>query len=142
MMHRTKVNMNLRTITLALALLVPVSTQAATIIVDGDTIDIDGVRIRIVQINTPETFGPRCENKLVLGLKANKRFRELLGIFDRRHDVITSTLVPGVWVIGESHMRFLISIRSRPAVGFLIIRLRIWGSGVRISSGAPAKSNT
>ena len=29
-----------------------VSVQAATIIVDGDTIDIDGVRIRIVQIDT------------------------------------------------------------------------------------------
>ena len=32
-----------------------------------DTIDIDGVRIRIVQIDTPETFGPRCENELISG---------------------------------------------------------------------------
>ena len=54
------------------------SAQAATIIIDGDTIDIDGVRIRIVQIDTPETFGPRCENELILGLKAKKRLRELL----------------------------------------------------------------
>ena len=37
-------------------------------------------------------------------------------------------------------MRLLISIRRRPVVGFLSIRLRIWGSGVRISSGAPASS--
>ena len=34
-------------------------------------------------------------------------------------------------------MRFLISIRRRPVLGFLSIRLRILGSGVRISSGAP-----
>ena len=56
----------------------PVSAQAATIIIDGDTIDIDGVRIRIVQIDTPATFGPRCENELILGIKAKKRLRELL----------------------------------------------------------------
>jgi hypothetical protein len=56
--------------------LVPVSARAATIIIDGDTIDI--VRIRIVQIDTP----------------------------------------------AESHERFLISIRRRPVVGFLISRLR------------------
>ena len=36
---------------LAFARLVPVSARAATIIIDGDTIDI--VRIRIVQIDTP-----------------------------------------------------------------------------------------
>ena len=79
--------MNLPTIALALALLVPVSAQAATIIIDGDTIDIDGVRIRIVQIDTPETFGPRCENELILGLKAKKRLRELLdsGTVPRKH---------------------------------------------------------
>jgi endonuclease YncB( thermonuclease family) len=59
----------------ALALLVPVSAQAATIIIDGDTIDIDGVRIRI---DTLETLGPRCENELILGLRAKKRLRELL----------------------------------------------------------------
>ena len=58
-----------------LALLVPLSAQAATIIIDGDTIHIDGVRIRI---DTLETFGPRCENELILGLRAKKRLRELL----------------------------------------------------------------
>jgi endonuclease YncB( thermonuclease family) len=29
------------------------AAQAGTVIIDGDTIDIDGVRIRIVQIDTP-----------------------------------------------------------------------------------------
>ena len=71
----------------ALALQVPVSAQVATNIIDGDTIDIDGVRIRIVQIDTPETFGPRCENELILGRKAKKRLRELLdsGTVPRKH---------------------------------------------------------
>ena len=65
----------------------PVSAKAATIIIDGDTINFDGVRIRIVQIDTPETFGPRCENELILGLKAKKRLRELLdsGTVPRKH---------------------------------------------------------
>ena len=49
-----------------------VSAQAATIIIDVDTIDIDGVRIGIVQIDTPEIFGPRCKNELILGLKAKE----------------------------------------------------------------------
>ena len=58
----------------ALALQVPVSAQAATNIIDGDTIDIDGVRIRIVQIDTPETFGPRCENELISAARPKSGF--------------------------------------------------------------------
>ena len=45
------------------------------------------MRIRIAEIDTPETFGPRCENELTLGLKAKKRLRELLdgGTVPRKH---------------------------------------------------------
>jgi hypothetical protein len=53
---------------------VPVSTQAATIIIDGDRIDIDGVRIQIVQIDTPETFGPPGENELNLASRPKSGF--------------------------------------------------------------------
>jgi endonuclease YncB( thermonuclease family) len=53
---------------------VPVSARAATIIIDGDTIDVGGRRIGIVEIDAPETFGPRCENELILGLKAKSGF--------------------------------------------------------------------
>jgi endonuclease YncB( thermonuclease family) len=74
MVRCTKVNMNLASIALALALLVPVSARAATIIIDGDTIDVGGRRIGIVEIDAPETFGPRCENELILGLKAKSGF--------------------------------------------------------------------
>ncbi len=47
-------------------------------IVDGDTLSINGERIRIVDIDTPETFRSRCENELVLGLKAKERLRSLV----------------------------------------------------------------
>jgi endonuclease YncB( thermonuclease family) len=66
------------TILLALVLLVPLSASAKTLLIDGDTIDVDGTRIRIVSIDTPETFRPRCENELILGLKAKERLRALL----------------------------------------------------------------
>ena len=65
-------------IALALALLLATAANAATILIDGDTIDVDGTRIRILQIDTPETFRPRCERELVLGLKAKERLRALL----------------------------------------------------------------
>ena len=48
------------------------------LLVDGDTVDIDGVRIRLLDIDTPETYRSRCENELVLGLKAKARLRELV----------------------------------------------------------------
>ena len=51
---------------------------AAVLIIDGDTIDVDGVRIRLLAIDTPETFRSRCENELALGLKAKERLRVLL----------------------------------------------------------------
>ena len=48
------------------------------VIVDGDTISIAGERIRLVGIDAPESFRSRCENELVLGLKAKQRLRELV----------------------------------------------------------------
>ena len=47
-------------------------------IVDGDTISVGRERIRLLDIDTPETFRSRCENELVLGLKAKERLRQLL----------------------------------------------------------------
>ena len=48
------------------------------VIIDGDTIAIGREHIRILSIDTPETFHSRCENELVLGLRAKERLRELL----------------------------------------------------------------
>lgn len=52
------------------------------VIIDGDTLDIDGERVRIVEIDTPETFHSRCEHELVLGLKAKERLRALVNTGD------------------------------------------------------------
>ena len=61
---------------LTLAMLTP--AMAGIYVIDGDTLDIDGTRIRILSIDTPETFRSRCDNELKLGLAAKQRLRELL----------------------------------------------------------------
>jgi hypothetical protein len=63
---------------------------ASIIIIDGDTIGLPSrERIRILEIDTPETFDSRCENELILGLKAKQRLAELLRagpVTIERHD--------------------------------------------------------
>ena len=67
-----------------LAVLVPVPAIAGTfdgrrtIIIDGDTIALGSERVRILNIDAPETRGSRCERELVLGLKAKERLAVLL----------------------------------------------------------------
>ncbi|MBR0873703.1 thermonuclease family protein [Bradyrhizobium tropiciagri] len=61
---------------LTFAMLTP--AMAGVRVVDGDTVEIDGTKIRILSIDTPETFRARCENELRLGLKAKERLTELL----------------------------------------------------------------
>ena len=63
--------------TMTLAMLTP--AMAGVNVIDGDTVDIDGTRIRILSIDTPETFRSRCENELKRGLAAKQRLTELLG---------------------------------------------------------------
>ena len=47
-------------------------------VVDGDTFWIDGERIRIADIDTPETHPARCAEEAALGGRATERLRELL----------------------------------------------------------------
>ena len=56
----------------------PIAAIGPVLLVDGDTIKIDGVTIRLLDIDTPETYRSRCEAELILGLKAKQRLRELL----------------------------------------------------------------
>lgn len=53
-------------------------------VVDGDTAWIDGVKVRIADIDAPETHPSRCRSEAELGAKATARLRELLdaGPFD------------------------------------------------------------
>lgn len=48
------------------------------VIVDGDTFAIGSERVRLENIDAPESFRSRCEAELVAGLKAKERLAELL----------------------------------------------------------------
>lgn len=49
-----------------------------TCVVDGDTIWLEGTKIRIADINTPETSNPDCPAEKALGNKATMRLVQLL----------------------------------------------------------------
>ncbi len=54
------------------------SASQAACVVDGDTFWLDGMKVRIADIDTPELSPPRCDHERDLGLKAKARLRELL----------------------------------------------------------------
>ena len=47
-------------------------------VVDGDTLWLGGEKIRVADIDAPETHEPRCAAEQKLGDKATRRLRELL----------------------------------------------------------------
>lgn len=47
-------------------------------VVDGDTAWITGVKVRIADIDAPETHPPRCEEEARLGERATERLAELM----------------------------------------------------------------
>ena len=49
-----------------------------TCVIDGDTIWLNGVKIRLEGIDAPEIGGARCIDELGLGVRAQKRLAELL----------------------------------------------------------------
>jgi endonuclease YncB( thermonuclease family) len=49
-------------------------------VIDGDTIDYGGQRIRIADINTPETGRPLCASEARLGAEATRRMEELIAL--------------------------------------------------------------
>jgi endonuclease YncB( thermonuclease family) len=51
-----------------------------TCVVDGDTLWIDGVKIRIADINAPEVGKPLCAYEKQLGDKATRRLLQLVNI--------------------------------------------------------------
>lgn len=54
-----------------------ISSRAACV-VDGDTIWLDGQKIRIADIDTPEVSEPKCSSERVLGNRATERMLELI----------------------------------------------------------------
>lgn len=69
----------------ALAVVAMITASAETVaadrivIIDGDTVAIGRERIRLLDVDAPETSEPRCEAELVRGLEAKQRVRELVG---------------------------------------------------------------
>ena len=47
-------------------------------VIDGDTIRYGGMKIRLEDIDTPETHEPRCASEAVLGRRATRRLLELV----------------------------------------------------------------
>jgi len=56
-------------------------------VIDGDTFVFSGEKIRIADIDAPETGGAKCASEAKLGARATKRLRELLnqGPFELRN---------------------------------------------------------
>lgn len=55
-------------------------------VVDGDTVWVDGVKIRVADIDAPETHPPRCDQEAELGRRATERLLDLVnaGPFEMR----------------------------------------------------------
>lgn len=49
-----------------------------TCVVDGDTFWLEGVKVRIADIDTPEISEPRCDAEYALGIRARDRLLDLL----------------------------------------------------------------
>jgi endonuclease YncB( thermonuclease family) len=54
------------------------SRPGPTCVTDGDTFRLDGARIRIADIDTPETHSPKCPAEKALGERATRRLAALL----------------------------------------------------------------
>ena len=62
--------------------------KRVTCVVDGDTFWLNGTKIRIADIDTPEVFSPKCPAERTLGEAATRRLTALLneGPFDLTGD--------------------------------------------------------
>jgi endonuclease YncB( thermonuclease family) len=103
-------------------------------IIDGDTIRMDGITIRIMELDTPETFKSRCENELVLGLAAKEHLRSLLDSgtvtyeatgSDRYGRTLAKVHVGGVNV-GQQMIRDGVALPYEPGKDAKLARLRHW----------------
>lgn len=71
----------IRLILLALTLITSIQASAESLkisVIDGDTVRYNGQRLRLLSIDTPETYKPRCDAELAKGREATARLRELV----------------------------------------------------------------
>jgi endonuclease YncB( thermonuclease family) len=119
---------------LTLAATVSAFADPAIIIIDGDTLNIAGERIRLVDIDAPESFRSRCENELIAGLAAKARLRELV---DSGPITVTRTgrdryrrtlarIAAGTVDIGQALVTEGHALRWQPGSEAKLARLRAW----------------
>lgn len=116
----------------------PLAANAATVaLIDGDTIRIGGETIRLEDIDAPETFRPRCERELILGLAAKARLRQLLDggpISVKRHGTdryrrTLATVYAGGVDVGEAMIASGHAVPWKPGRGAWETRFRHWCGG-------------
>jgi endonuclease YncB( thermonuclease family) len=103
-------------------------------IIDGDTIRVDGVTIRITELDTPETFRSRCENELILGLAAKEHLRALLdsgtvsyeATGRDRYGRMLAHVYVGEVNIGQQMIRDGVALPYQPGRDAKLARLRHW----------------
>jgi hypothetical protein len=114
---------------------VTVPAHAANInLVDGDTIKIGRDTIRIVEIDAPETYKPRCERERILGYETKERLRQLLDAGDvtyeptgiDRYGRTLARVYAGGVNVGEQLMMEGKALRYRPGAEAKAERLAIW----------------
>lgn len=64
-------------------------------VIDGDTVDVEGERFRLVGLNTPETVEPRCAAERTLGMQAKERLQQLLAGGTARLTRVACACPPG-----------------------------------------------
>ena len=124
---------------IALAVLVPLASVATPVfasvnIVDGDTIKVHGTTIRLAEIDTPESYQPRCEAELVLALKAKERLCQLLDSgtvtykvtgFDRYGRTLAQVFA-GENNVGKTLIKEGYALPYKPGSAAKLKRLRAW----------------
>ncbi|WP_331372870.1 thermonuclease family protein [Sinorhizobium chiapasense] len=114
---------------------VTVPAHAANVnLVDGDTIKLGGKTIRIVEIDAPETYKPRCELERKLGYETKERLRQLLDAGDvtyeatgtDRYGRTLAHVYAGGVNVGEQLMMEGRALRYRPGAMAKAERVSIW----------------
>lgn len=90
-----------------LALSAPISGHSVYVI-DGDTIDYNDQRFRLVGFDTPETYRHKCDYELALGNAATERVRTLLTGGGR----IDLAILPGLDRYGRGLARLYVDDRN------------------------------